>query len=120
MNPIRPLLAAALLCTGLSDSLAQTVPKVYVTAPRAGTQALGLGRLDADSRFEMASGRTMVVSFAGPDTVHMRYGRHLRRQLKAVGPGRFVSSDGRIELAFALDAQGWIDQVHLSLPADSV
>lgn len=120
MNPLRPFLAAALLCSGLTPCLAQTtVPQVYVTAPRAGAHALVLDTLDADNRYTMANGRTMTVAFAGPDTLHLRYGRHLRRQLKAEGPGRFVSRDGQIRLVFEFDAQGRVGQVHLTLPAGS-
>lgn len=119
MTPIRPLLAAALLCATLTPSVAQSVPHVYVTAPRAGAHALMLDQLDADNRFEMSNGRTMIVSFAGPDTVQIRYGRHLRQQLKAEGPGRFVSRDGRIRLGFELDGQGRIGRVQLTLPAES-
>lgn len=117
MNPIRPFLAIALLCGSAAPALAQTVPQVYVTAPRAGAHAMMMDTLDADNRFKMSSGRTMTVSFAGPDTVHVRYGRHLRRQLKAFGPGRFVSSDGSIQLLFEPDAQGMIRKVRLTLAA---
>ncbi|MCB1997922.1 MAG: hypothetical protein H6933_08690 [Burkholderiaceae bacterium] len=123
MNLLRPFLAAALLCTGLmtspTPSLAQAVPQVYVTAPRAGAHALLPDTLDGDYRFTMANGRTMNVAFAGPDTLHLRYGRHLRSVLKAEGPGRFVSRDGQIRLVFELDAQGRVHQVQLTLPTGS-
>lgn len=118
MTLIRFTLAAALLMASLTPLHAQTVHRVAITAPRADAHAQVLDQLAADNRYEMSDGRTMIVSFAGPDTVHLRYGRHLRRQLKADGPGRFVSSDGHVRLVFALDAQGWIDQVQLTVPAD--
>jgi len=119
MYPLQLALAAALLCNTLTPSLAQTVPQVHVTAPRAGTHPLVLDSLDADNRFTMANGRTMTVAFAGPDTLHLRYGRHLRRQLQAEGPGRFVSRDGHIRLAFEFDAGGRVHSVQLTLPAGS-
>lgn len=120
MSKHRLAAAAVLVASFVAPAVADSTQRVEITAQRLGPTAQVMQELDAETRFEMSSGRSMTVTVVAIDKLQVRYGRHFRRTLTADGHGAFVSSDGIVRLGFEMGADGVIQRVALRLPADSI
>jgi hypothetical protein len=110
------LAMSATACFG--SSAVPTGAAASVSAPRpaelAGAQAV-LAQRNVEHSYQMSNGRQLDATFFG-EVVRVRYARHAPIVLRHDGQGHFVSNDGSVTLAFAVNAFGDVESLSLSAP----
>ena len=119
-TPFYPLLAALLLAS-TAHVFAQpdtaTPQRIEITAsPEAVAARVVIERRESDQRFELPNGREVSVDSYG-ETLRMRY-RNRNLTVRHDGKGAFVSSEGRVQLAFQLNDAGDPRTLRAPMPAD--